>query len=154
MTAPRSSALVVRPLTLRAANEFVLERHRHHGPVRGCMFSIGCWLSERLVGVAIVGRPVARLFQDGETAEVTRLCSDGTANVCSRLLGAVTRACAAIGVRRVVSYTLAEERGAAWRAANWRLDGTGIGGGGLGRVKVARARTRRRSSRSSVGSGR
>jgi hypothetical protein len=38
-----------------------------------------------IVGVAIVGMPVARMLADGWTVEVTRLCTDGSRNACSML---------------------------------------------------------------------
>ena len=48
------------PISLKNANAFVAEHHRHHKPVVGHKFSIGCAQEGRLVGVAIVGRPVSR----------------------------------------------------------------------------------------------
>lgn len=70
---------------LDEANAFVSNLHRHHKPVVGHLFSIGAVLGDQLVGVAIVGRPVSRMRDDGLTAEVTRLCTDGTKNACSFL---------------------------------------------------------------------
>lgn len=78
-------SLCLCPVSLKEANNFVLENHRHHGPVVGHKFSIGCKKDGRLVGVAIVGRPVSRFLDDGETLEVNRLCTDGAKNVCSFL---------------------------------------------------------------------
>lgn len=60
------------PLTLKDANAFVLALHRHHKPVVGHRFSVGCEADGRLVGVAIVGRPVARMTDHTAVAEVTR----------------------------------------------------------------------------------
>lgn len=96
--------LTVRPITLREANAFVEARHRHHRPARGCVFCVAVE-TDHLCGVAIVGRPVARLLQDGVTAEVTRLCTDGSPNACSKLYGAAWRAARAIGYQRLVTYT-------------------------------------------------
>ena len=70
--------LEVCPMTLKEANAFVEQYHRHHGPVVGHKFSIGCSDGEKIVGVVIVGRPVSRHLDDGWTLEVNRLCSDGT----------------------------------------------------------------------------
>ena len=70
--------LRLKPITLREANEYVKLRHRHHKPVAGHKFSIGCEADGRLVGVIIAGRPVSRYLDDGKTLEVTRLCTDGT----------------------------------------------------------------------------
>ena len=83
--------LTVKPMSLADANRFVAEHHRHHKPVRGHKFSLGCMANGRLVGVAIVGRPVSRYLDDGLTLEVNRLCTDGTKNACSFLYGAAAR---------------------------------------------------------------
>jgi hypothetical protein len=109
------------PLTLKTANDFVAAHHRHHRPVVGHRFSIGAASEGMLVGVAIVGRPVARVFDDGLTAEVTRLATDGTQNTCSLLYAACWRAWRAMGGHRLVTYTLASESGASLRAAGWRV---------------------------------
>lgn len=69
------------PVTLKAANEYVKEHHRHHGVVVGHKFSIGATKDGMLVGVAICGRPVSRFLDDGYTLEITRLCTDGTPDV-------------------------------------------------------------------------
>ena len=83
--------LSLRPVSLAEANNFVKEHHRHHKPVRGHKFSLGCMDEEHLAGVAIVGRPVSRYLDDGMTLEVNRLCTDGTRNACSFLYGAAAR---------------------------------------------------------------
>ena len=116
------------PLTLHEANEFVARHHRHHKRVRGHKFSVGATLNGRVVGVVIVGRPVARLRDDGATLEVTRLCTDGTRNACSFLYGAAARAAFALGYSRIGTYTLPEEGGASLRAVGWRLLGERGGG--------------------------
>lgn len=94
------------PMTLREANAFVEQHHRHHKPVVGHKFSIGVSDGEKVVGVAIVGRPVGRFLDDGWTLEVTRLCTDGTHNACSMLYAAAWRAARAMGYRRVVTYMM------------------------------------------------
>ena len=73
------------------------------------------------MGVAIVGRPVARALADEWTAEVTRVAVlDGVKNGCSMLYGACWRAARALGYRKLVTYTLATEPGTSLRAAGWR----------------------------------
>ena len=105
------------------------QHHRHHKPVVGHIFSLGAAMGERIVGVAIIGRPVARMRDDGETAEVTRLCTDGTRNACSFLLyGASARAAFALGFNRIGTYILSSEPGTSLTAANWRLVGESKGG--------------------------
>lgn len=111
------------PVTLAEANDFVAALHRHHPPVVGHKFSIGASFGGRLVGVVIVGRPIARGRDDGATLEVTRLCTDGTRNACSFLYGAARRAAFALGYQRIGTYTLPDEGGASLRAAGWKLLG-------------------------------
>ena len=65
--------LEVCPITLAEANAFVEQNHRHHGRVVGHKFSIGLSNGEKIVGVAIVGRPVSRYLDDGWTLEVKKL---------------------------------------------------------------------------------
>lgn len=113
---------------LDEANAFVAEHHRHHKRVVGHLFSIGAVLDGQLVGVAIIGRPVARMRDDGVTAEVTRLCTDGTKNACSFLYGAAARAAFALGFTRVGTYILASENGTSLVASGWRLIGQTQGG--------------------------
>ena len=129
--------LEIRPITLRAANAEVQRLHRHHKPARGCKFCLSVWLDDEIVGVAIVGRPVARLLDDGLTAEVVRVATDGTKNACSKLYGAAWRAARAMGYRRLVTYTLIEEPGTSLRAAGWRCLGE-AGGGSWSRKGRAR----------------
>jgi len=109
----------LRPLTLLEANRAVTLWHSHHKPVRGHRFSIGAHVGGELVGAVIVGRPVAAGLQDGLTAEVTRLVTNGHAHAASRLLGAAWRACRAMGFTRLVSYTRKDEAGTCYRAAGW-----------------------------------
>jgi hypothetical protein len=113
--------LKLTPLTLREANAFVEQHHRHHGPARGCHFVVGASVGGSVVGVAIVGRPLARHLADGFTAEVVRLATDGTRNACSFLYGAAWRAARALGYRRLVTYTLATEPGESLRGAGWQV---------------------------------
>ncbi len=115
-------------IDLSEANAFVERHHRHHKPVIGHLFSIGASLDNNIVGVVIVGRPVARMRDDGETVEVTRLCTDGTRNVCSFLYGAAARAAFALGYQRIGTYILASELGHSLMATNWRLIGNRGGG--------------------------
>ena len=110
-------------MDLEGANEFVLRYHRHHGAVQGHKFSIGAAQDDLLVGVVIVGRPVSRLRDDGDTLEVTRPCTDGTRNACSFLYGAASRAAFALGFRRIGTYIRKDEPGTSLTAAGWRMIG-------------------------------
>lgn len=115
--------LRLRPISLRDANEYVRQHHRHHKPVAGHKFSIGCEADGELVGVIIAGRPVSRYLDDGFTLEVTRLCTSGEKNACSFLYGAAARAAAAMGYKRIITYTLESENGASLRASGWICQG-------------------------------
>lgn len=120
--------LTIVPTSLPEANAFVAQHHRHHKPVPGAKFCIAATTGEHVVGVAIVGRPVPRMLDDGWTLEVNRCCTDGTRNVCSFLYGAARRATWALGYRRLITYTLPEEGGASLRASGWKLLGERGGG--------------------------
>lgn len=120
--------MVVRPMTVKGACEFVSRVHRHHRRPPGGLFAARVVDGDVTRAVAIAARPVARMHQDGETAEITRLASDGAANACSRLYGALCRALEAIGYRRAITYTLASENGASLRAANFTEIGPAGGG--------------------------
>lgn len=115
-------------ISLAEANAYVSEHHRHHKPVVGHKFSLCAIISGKIVGVCIVGRPVARARDDGLTLEVTRLCTDGTKNACSFLYGAAARACFALGYQRIGTYVLASEGGTSLRASGWKLLGQRGGG--------------------------
>lgn len=110
------------PVTLREARAFVDRHHRHHRAPQGGLFAVACVPDGGgdIVGVAIVGRPIARQLAGDYTAEVTRLCTDGTFNACSMLYGAAWRAARALGYRRLITYTLATEDGSSLRAVGWR----------------------------------
>lgn len=115
-------------IDLDEANAFVEAHHRHHRPVVGHLFSIGAAFDGRIVGVVIVGRPVSRHRDDGLTAEVTRLCTDGTKNACSFLYGAAARASFALGFKTIGTYILASEPGTSLTSCGWRMIGTTPGG--------------------------
>jgi hypothetical protein len=118
MTLPRIS---VCPLTRDEANDYVARHHRHAGRVVGHRFAIGAARGDDLLGVAIIGRPSARMLDDGWTVEVVRLCTTGERNVCSFLYRAAWRAARAQGFQRLITYTLASESGSSLRGAGFRV---------------------------------
>lgn len=83
--------LAIVPISIRDASAWIEAFHRYHDPPRGGIVAIAVAEGERMCGVAIIGRPVARKLQDGFTAEVTRVCTDGTKNAGSALYGAARR---------------------------------------------------------------
>jgi|SRR6185437_17150608 len=120
--------LEIVPITLKEANEFVLQHHRHHKPTPGCKFCVAVSDGEQIVGVAIVGRPVARTLDDGWTLEVNRTCTTGARNANSMLYGAARRATWALGYKKLITYTLPEEGGASLKASGFRCLGEAGGG--------------------------
>jgi len=134
---PPRKFLSIVPITLAEANEFVYEHHRHHAPVPGAKFCVAVASQDKIVGVAIVGRPVARMLDDGWTLEVNRTCTDGTKNVNSMLYGACQRVAFALGYKKLITYTLPSEGGASLRAANFKLIGK-MGGGAWSRISRPR----------------
>lgn len=129
--------LALQPITYREACEFIRVHHRHHKPPQGWLFGVAVNDGQKVVGVATIGRPVFRMFDNGWTAEVTRLCTDGTPHVASKLYAASRRAAFALGYRRLVTYTLASESGISIRAAGWKEVGR-AGGGKWGRLSRPR----------------
>jgi hypothetical protein len=108
------------PIHFAEAAEFVRCNHRHNPPPVSWKFGTAVNDGEKVVGVIMVGRPVARAFDDGYTAEITRCCTDGTKNACSMLYGAAIQAARALGYRRLITYTLASEPGVSLRAAGFQ----------------------------------
>lgn len=115
--------LTIQPCEFDEACSFVLKHHRHHPPPIRCKFQIAVNDGEKIVGVVMVGRPVARGNQDGWTLEVTRCCTDGTKNACSALYAAAWRAARAMGYRRLITYTMQSEPGTSLVAAGWKVIG-------------------------------
>ena len=135
-------SLTLTAITKDQARRFVGDLHRHNlPPNKANTFQVGCCDADGVIhGVAIVGRPVARALDDGATAEVWRVCTDGTPNACSILYGACQRAAKALGFRRLYTYTLQSEPGASLKASGWRIDAELAARGGWGASSVARPR--------------
>jgi hypothetical protein len=122
-------SLHLAPISLKDACQYIADYHRHHKPPQGHKFSIAARDEAlKLRGVVIVGRPVARMLDDGYTAEVTRLCTDGEKNCCSLLYAAAARAAKAMGYRKVITYILESESGASLKASGWKFERAAGGG--------------------------
>ena len=149
---PRKSAskrlLDIRPITLKGANAWISDHHRHSGQSRGHKFSLALWDREDdvMVGAAIVGRPIQRNLDDGRALEVLRVAvfPEGhplhRKGACSALYGAACRAAFAMGYVAVYTYTLRTETGRS-------LHGAGF-------VREAEVRGRRRHGWTNRGAGR
>ncbi|WP_445261308.1 XF1762 family protein [Pseudomonas sp. RL_15y_Pfl2_60] len=118
----------IKPLTIKEANEFIKEHHRHHRPTAR---NNGKWAlaavddNSVIVGVVIASSPVSATYMDGLTIELTRLCVKEGApkGVCSFLLSKSCSIWRSMGGVRVITYTLASESGASLRGAGWTLSG-------------------------------
>lgn len=115
--------LEIKPIHLKNACEFVRQYHRHNLPPTGGKFAVSCLDDGRLCGVAICGRPVSRMLDDGSTLEIYRNCTDGTKNACSKLYGACVRIAKGMGYSKVITYTLESESGASLKASNFDCEG-------------------------------
>ena len=120
--------LTLCPITFRDACVFVKEHHRHHKPPQGHKGSVAVEDDGRLCGVAMVGRPVSRHLDDNCTAEVIRLCTDGTRNACSKLYAAAATLAKGFGCKRIITYIRKDEPGTSLKASGWKCLGEAGGG--------------------------
>lgn len=118
--------LTVRPSNLDEARYYVRKWHSHNKEFEGYMWALACeYTNGDVLGLAVIGRPVAAGLQDGRTIEVNRLATPGLRadrrcwGVASLLLRCAWSAAWAMGVRRGVSYTRKGESGACYAAAGW-----------------------------------
>ena len=110
------------PVTFEVANRFVSQFHRHNQKTQGGKVTIGLEKDGVLVGVAIAGRPVARMLDDGATAEITRVCvKEGVKNGSSMLYARMRRILQIMGYKKIITYTLQSETGASMRAINAKI---------------------------------
>jgi len=98
--------LEIVPSNLTEANAFVRRHHRHHIPPLSGLFAVAAADTGVVVGVAIVGRPLARMASDGWTAEITRLCTIEGApmGTASKLYQRSAHIAQLMGYKRVISY--------------------------------------------------
>lgn len=116
------------PLTLKQANDFVLKNHRHHKPVQGHRFSLGYEIEGKIVGVVICGRPVSRKTDYQSCLEITRLCTDGTPNACSKLYSAAARVAKEMGFKKIQTFILHSENGISLKASGFDFVSISEGG--------------------------
>lgn len=120
----------MRPISLNAARAWMAATHRHlKRPVTGWLFGVEILRHGERVGVAMCGRPAARMLQDGETCEITRVAVvEGAPNACSFAYGALRKAAAALGYTRIITYTRTDEPGTTPQAAGFVCRGPAGGG--------------------------
>lgn len=122
------------PLSLKEANDFVANFHRHNGRTarNGGKWAIGVSNGIELLGVAIVGNPLSATYMDGYTAEVLRVCvkPDSPKGACSFLYARCWRIWQMMGGQRMITYTLASESGSSLRGLRemgWKETGRNEG---------------------------
>ncbi|CCH17698.1 XF1762 family protein [Micromonospora lupini] len=118
----RSTRPRVRPISYRQACAYISANHQQLERPQGHTFSLGLTNhAGNLIGVAMVGRPDTRSHDDGLTAEVSRLATDGPRNAYSVLLAAAWRVARRMGYQRMITYTRTDKPAAALRAAGWKV---------------------------------
>lgn len=114
------SPLTIVPCAVSQAQNYVEAFHRHHGASVSAVFALAVIDDTNIVrGVALVGRPVARLLDDGVTLEVNRVATDGCPNACSALYGAARRVARELGYSKLVTYIRQDEPGISLKASGW-----------------------------------
>lgn len=125
---------VIATVTLDQAKAFVRAHHRHCPPPVGWRFGAGVMNGSQLIGVVMVGRPVARMLDHRSVVEVNRLCvrddipSGLVWNACSMLYAWAAREARRRGFRKIITYTLESELGTSLRAAGWAVEHKTRGG--------------------------
>ena len=108
----------IKPITLKAANDFILKYHRHNLPVAGCKFAISAVNNNVIIGVAICGRPINRNLDNGLTLEIYRVCTNNYKNANSFLYSRCKRLSQLFGYEKIITYTLQTESSSSLKAIN------------------------------------
>ena len=116
------------PISFADACEFIRIHHRYMKPPQGHKYSIAAAKDGKVVGVAMIGRPVSRHLDTGLTLEVRRVATDGTKNACSFLYAAAWRAAKNLGYKKLITYILSSESGVSLYALDWVCVGQAGGG--------------------------
>ncbi len=108
-------------ISIREARRFIEQRHRHLPRIQGAIAALGLWVDGRLRGVVTIGR--AARMDAPDVAVITRLCTDGCRNGCSRLYSKAKRLAQAFGFVGVKTFTRHDEGGASLLACGATEDG-------------------------------
>ncbi|MEW6732478.1 MAG: XF1762 family protein [Acidobacteriota bacterium] len=121
-----TTRLLNKPGDQKMAKEFINKYHRHNQAPVGWLYGIACDNGPTLIGIAWVGRPIARLLaRNNDTVEVNRLCVRTDIppqlvwNACSQLYGAAAREAEQRGYQKIITYTLESEVGTSLKAVQW-----------------------------------
>lgn len=126
------------------AKAFVHAHHEHCPPPAGWRYGAGIWNGRHLMGVVMVGRPVARLLDHTKIVEVNRLCIRRDLprqlrwNACSQFYGWSAREAEKRGFEKIITYIMEDEDGTTLKAAGWTCEGP-AGGGSWNRKDRPRA---------------
>jgi len=139
--------LELRAVTFSVAAAFVHRHHAHCEAPVGWRFGAAVWNGLTLIGVVMVGWPVARGFRDKGKVEVNRLCVRRDVptplrwNACSKLYGWAAAEAERRAYTSIITYTRADEDGASLRAAGWVKEASvrGRSWSGPNRVRTERA---------------
>jgi hypothetical protein len=131
-------------IDLPTANRFIGLIHRHSVPLKpiNVKFIIGLEHLNELIGVSILGRPVNRHIEDGETLEIRRLATNGLKNSCSYLLARTCDVAFSMGYNKVVTYTLQSESGSSLKAVGFTISHYSNSNGKWKRNGVSTTQTR------------
>ena len=138
--------LVLRTVSIPVARAFVARHHAHCGPPAVSRFVTGVFNGYFMLGVVMVGNPVARALNGRGVLEVNRLCvrRDVPAalawNAASMLYGWAVREARQRGWAKIITYTRIDEAGTSLIAAGWCREGV-VRGRGWHSAKRARSNT-------------
>lgn len=129
------------PIPVKRAERWCRDLHRRLPHLQGSMWAVAALRDRFVVGVAIVGRPNARLLDSRELPQprlqVLRVAvqegdvsASGHKGACSLLYGAVARAARAMGCVDLWTYIHDDEPGTSLRAAGWIEDREHVSLGG------------------------
>jgi hypothetical protein len=117
--------LRLKPVPADTVRRFIARHHAHCGAPVIWRFHQGVFNGATLIGVAVVGNPVAPAFMGRGIVEVTRLCirRDMAAalrwSAASMLYGWCAREAQKRGWKKIITYTRADESGKSVEAAGW-----------------------------------
>jgi hypothetical protein len=115
----------VQKISFKVACIIIKQNHYLGYAPCGCKFCLGVYVDSELIGVMIWGRPIARMEEQNNTLELTRMfLFDSPKNSESRTLSLAERWIKQNRPeRRLIAYsdTAAGHLGTIYRAANWKL---------------------------------
>ena len=115
----------VRIIPFKTARRIIEHNHYLGYAPPGCKFCLGIYADSELVGVMIWGHPIARLEDQGNTLELTRMfLFDSPKNSESKALSLAEKWIKRNRIeRRLIAYsdTAQGHQGTIYRAANWQL---------------------------------